>query len=129
MQMKIAKADGEDLKTTIDFLNACDAIWDNRFSMRPPENEWEEWDDDDEEKAFILKLRKDLAADEGIKESDVDNRALMYEYLRHRFLNCSTKWRRVVWAADVLIDTFCDPTEDVLASLPGIELFHVAPEQ
>lgn len=38
-------------------------------------------------------------------------------------------WRRVVWAADILIDTCCDPTEDTLQWSPYLNEQHVAPEQ
>lgn len=38
-------------------------------------------------------------------------------------------WRRVVWAADLLIELCCDPTEDVLAKSPYFQEMHVAPEQ
>lgn len=38
-------------------------------------------------------------------------------------------WRRVLMAADVLIDNVCDPTEDVLGYHPSFHQLHVAPEQ
>lgn len=38
-------------------------------------------------------------------------------------------WRRVVWAADILIEDCCDPTESHLAYSPYLEQRHVAPEQ
>lgn len=38
-------------------------------------------------------------------------------------------WRRVIMAAEVLIDNCCDPTEETLQFSPYLEEFHVAPEQ
>jgi hypothetical protein len=38
-------------------------------------------------------------------------------------------WRRVVWAADLLIEQCCDSTEDHLAISPYFQELHVAPEQ
>ena len=129
-QMTVAKADKDDLQTTLDFLQASElALEGAKFSMSSPEENWEELDEDDDDKKLILRIKKQLIHYEGIPERDLDNRILMYEYLKRKFASASCNWRRVYYAADLLIENFCDPTLDHLSSLPGIELFHVAPEQ
>ena len=129
--LTVAKADKDDRQTTLDFLEAAELALDNeRFSfLRSPQDKWEKnLDDDDPDKIIILAIRKSIAEEEGIKEKNVDNRILMYEFLQLKFSQASCNWRRVLWAADLLIEQACDPTEDYLAFYPGMECFHVAPE-
>lgn len=128
--MRMAKASKKDIEKTTHLLQACELFWDNRerFSMRAQEREWMELDDDDPEKILILQLRKRIAADEDIEPEKLDHRILIYEYLRLKYIAADNRWMRVVMAADILIDNFCDPTEAHLECYPGIELFHVAPE-
>lgn len=128
--MRLAKADKEDLETTLNFFQACETgLEKGKFSLCSAEDQWEDLDDDDPDKIRILKIRKDLAVELGQNEKYIDNRIVMYEFLQEKFMSCCCNWRRVIWAADALIHAFCDPTLDYLASAPGIEQFHVAPEQ
>lgn len=123
--MKMAKADKEDIQSTNDFFNHCElALETSKFSLACPEDNWTDLDDEDEDKIQILKIKKRLEEEEG----SVDNRVLMYEFLVEKFKTVSCNWRRVVWGADSLIETVCDPQLDHLAFYPGYELFHVAPE-
>ncbi len=128
--MTVAKADKDDLQTTLDFLNACEtALEKQKFSFNNPQDNWEDFDDGDEDKILILQLKKRVAKEERIALEDVDNRIVMYEFLQEKFNAASCNWRRVYYAADILIQNCCDPTEDHLAFYPGFELFHVAAEQ
>jgi hypothetical protein len=129
-QMKIAKADKEDIESTMNFLQAAEmALERSKYGMRCAESNWEQLDDDDADMIMIQGIRKRMADDDGCEPHEVDNRLLMYEFLQRKFRAASSSWRRVVWGCDALIDTFCDPTVDHLESLPGIDLMHVAPEQ
>ena len=124
--MKVAKASNEDLKSTELFLMAAELALDGeKFSFNSPEDKWEDLDEDDEDFILIQKIKKEQYDEDGFS----DNRIIMYEFLRRKFAAASCDWRRVYWAADLLIDNFCDPTDNCLAPYPGIELFHVANEQ
>lgn len=124
--MKVAKADREDLDAVRAFMNAAEMSLERaKYSVLAPEDNWEDLDDEDEDKQLILKIKRELQEDES---DEVDNRVLMYEFLVRKFQAASTSWRRVFWAADILIDNCCDPTEDCLAYYPGIEIKHVSPE-
>ncbi len=128
--MKIAKADRDDFDRTLNFLNACELALDkDKYSLTSPEDNWLDLDDSDPDKKMILGIRNRLAEEEGVKEKYVDTRIVMYEYLQRKFRAASCCWRRVYWAADVLISNCCDPTEDCLEFYPGIEIFNVANEQ
>lgn len=126
--MKIAKADKEDISKTVEFLKHCENFWDsrNRFSLRSQEDEWPQWDDEDQDKKMLLKIQRDLVEEEG---KDVDNRLVIYEFIKRKYYEVDCHWYRVVLAADVLIDNCCDPTESHLAFHPGIEQSHVDREQ
>jgi hypothetical protein len=118
-KMKVAKADNEDLETTSEFLNACELVLESgRFSLSSAED-----------KELIIRIRRGVAEEEGISEGDVDNRILMYEFLKKKFKKASCNWRRVYYAAEILIENVCDPTESHLAFHPSFETFHVMPEQ
>lgn len=124
--MRVAKADKEDFDAVLGFMNAAEMSLERaKFSFLSPEDNWEDLDDEDEDKQLILKIRKELQEDES---DEIDNRVLMYEFLVRKFRSASSAWRRVYWAADILIDNVCDPTEDCLAYHPGIEIQHVSPE-
>jgi hypothetical protein len=129
--LRIAKASENDIELTRDYLQACEQFWDNRpiYSLTELEIDWENWDDDDPEKDALIKIRKELAIEEGLSESDVDNRLIVYEYIKRKYKKADNKWQRVVMAADILIDNCCDPTVSHLAFYPAFEMFHVSPEQ
>jgi hypothetical protein len=128
--MKIAKADTQDLDTTLAYLMASDLALDaGKFSMACAYDNWEYLDEDDEDRKLIERLRKDLAEEEGVRPERLDSRILMYEFLQHKFAACNCNWRRVYYAATALIDFVCDPNEDHLATHPCFEMMHVAPEQ
>lgn len=129
--LRVGKADKEDIELTRDFLKACDMFWDNRtrYSCRDIETEWLEWDDEDDDKQELLRIRKGLSEDEGCDEEDVDNRLIIFEFIKRKYKRADCNWMRVVLAADLLIDNVCDPTEDHLAFHPSFEQFHVANEQ
>lgn len=125
--MKMTKADQNDLQSTKDFMNACElALESGKFSLSCPEDNWEDLDEEDEDRILIERIKRNLEEEEG---GSVDNRILMYEFLKKKFATASCNWRRVLWGADMLIENVCDPMEDHLAFFPGFELFHVAPEQ
>jgi hypothetical protein len=127
--MKMAKADKEDFKALRDFLNACDNVLEReKWSLRSPEENWKGWDEDDEDRKLIERIRYNESRESGRDEEDIDPRILMYEFLQYKFKN-AYGWQRVYWAADILIDNVCDPTEDCLAFYPGFNLNHVEAEQ
>jgi len=126
--MKVAKASEQDLDSTSAFLNAAEAVLEReKFSFNEPEENYAQWNHDDEDKKLILKIKENLEFNENA--CNIDNRILMYEFLKIKFKQCSTGWRRVHIAAELLIPEVTDPTESHLAFYPGFELFHVAPEQ
>jgi len=127
--MRMAKPDEKDFKKVHNFLNACDTIWDNKWSLSDCEDAWEDWDDEDEEKILVLSIQKELAEDEGIDLDEVDNKILMYEYLKRKFKQADCSWRRVVWGGEIVIEAACDPTLDYCDFMPGIVFNHVEPEQ
>lgn len=129
--LRMAKADQEDFDTTNKFLRTCEMFWDNRnrYSLRNTETEWETWDDDDEDKIFILKVRKELAKEEYCDPEHVDNRLLVYEVIKRLYKKCDCNWGRIILGAHILIEQVCDPQKDYLDYSPYLEEFHVAPEQ
>jgi hypothetical protein len=129
--MRLAKPDEDDFDTTRQFLQLCERFWDSRpkYSLRREEDEWRQWENDDPDYKEVLKLRRSIAEEEGIALDDVDDRILVYEFLRLKYKKCDTNWGRVIMTASVLLDNACDPTLDYLEFFPGFECFHVAPEQ
>lgn len=126
--MRVAKASDQDLDSTLSFLQAAEAVLEKeKFSFGISQENWENWNDDDDDKILILEIKKQIEEFEGY--SDIDNRILMYEFLKRKFTACSTGFMRVYFAASLLIPEVTDPTESHLAFHPGFELFHVAPEQ
>lgn len=129
--MRLAKPDEDDFKTTREFLQLCETLWDSRqrYSLRAEESEWKRWDEDDPDHQECLRIRRSIAEEEGISEKEVDDRIIMYELLRRRYKKCDTNWGRVLMTASVLLDNVCDPTLDYVEFYPGFECWHVAPEQ
>ncbi len=128
--MKMTKPTEEDFDIVGAFFNACEnSLERQKYSLGNPEEQWKEWEDDDEDKIAILKLRKYISHNEEIEEDAIDNRVLMFEYLKQKFAPAGARWRRVYHGASVCIDNACDPTERTLEFLPGIDIKHVANEQ
>jgi hypothetical protein len=129
--LRMAKADNEDFEVTTKFLRICESFWDNRnrYSFKDTETDWETWDEDDEDKLYILKVRKELAEEEDCDLEHVDNRLLIYEVVKRFYKKCDCHWNRVTLGAQILIEQVCDPQKDYLDYSPYLEELHVAPEQ
>jgi hypothetical protein len=56
--MRIARATKNDFSTTNDFLSSCASFWDNRQFSFNNEKAYEDWDDEDEDKKLIIKIKK-----------------------------------------------------------------------
>ncbi len=94
-------------------------LFNNRWSN---EESWIEWDDDNEDKLELLAIRKEIAEEEYCDEDEVDNRLVLYEFIKRRMRLCGcSNWQRVVTAAECLIGTFCDPQESCLAWRPDLK--------
>lgn len=117
--LTIAKADKEDFEAVYNLLVPMEELFNSHWSN---EEDWVEWDDDDEHKKELLKIRKEVASDEHCEEYEVDNRLVLFEFIKRKMRDCGcSEWRRVVTAAECLIDTFCDPNVDYLAWRPDLE--------
>lgn len=129
--MKIAKPSLDDLDKTKQFLRSCESIWDSRskYNLSVEEEDWKSWDDEYEDKKLILQLQRQIAGDEGCDLDEVDNRILMYEFIRHRYKQADTHWGRVIMSSESFLEYVQDPQDDCLAFAPQFEIFHVAPEQ
>lgn len=128
--MRIAKADDDDFKATRSFLHACEnSLEKEKFSFVGADEQWLTWEDEDEDKILMMEIRKQLAKELYSDEEDVDNRLVIYEWLKEKFRKASNAWHRITMAADTLIENVCDPTVDYLSFHPGFEYFHVANEQ
>jgi len=121
--MRMAKADNDDFETTHNFLQACEMFWDNRnrYSLKETECEWHELDDDDEDKIELIRIRRMLADEEGVSEKRIDNRLVIYEFIKRKYKQCDCNWRRVTFGAQILIDSVCDPQKDYLDYSPYLE--------
>ena len=97
--MTIAKASKDDFEKVYNLLSPMEELFNSKWCI---EEEWTEWDDGDEDKQELLAIRKEIAEDEYCEEDEVDNRLILY-------------------AAECLIDTFCDPQESCLAWRPDLE--------
>lgn len=129
--MRMAKATSEDFDVTLNFLQACQQMWDRRpFQWSDPAEDWEGvFDDEDEDKKELVRIRKRIADEERISESDVDFRIIIYEWIRGKYDECDSSWGRVYWAGQILIPVVCDPQKSYLDYSPYLTDFHVAPEQ
>lgn len=100
----IAKASKEDFEKVYNLLQPMEELFNSHWSN---EEEWTEWDDDDKDKKELLAIRKEIAEEEHYYEEDVDNRLVLFEFIKRRMQLCGcSNWQRVVIAAECLIDTF-----------------------
>lgn len=117
--MTIAKASKDDFEKVYNLLSPMEELFNSKWCN---EEGWTEWDDDDENKQELLAIRKEIAEDEYCEEDEVDNRLILYEFIKRRMRRCGcSNWQRVVIAAECLIDTFCDPQESSLCWRPDLE--------
>jgi hypothetical protein len=127
--LHMAKPDKEDFNNSRNFMQYADNLFSSKYSNSYTEDEWEYLDDEDEDKKIIVKLQKELCEEIGCSTKSLDNRILMYEFLKHKFENVQGCWWRALVAGELAIESFSDPTVDHLAFYPGFELFHVSKEQ
>lgn len=121
--MRVAKATKDDFDKTTSFLSSMEALFDtrNRYSLRNYEEDWKGWDDDDDDKKLILRCQKELSEEGGCDPDEVDNRLILFEFIKQKYQACDCSWNRVVWGASVLIDNACDPTLSHLDWHPFID--------
>ena len=110
--IRVAKADENDFERVYNLLRPLQLLFGNKWS---DEESWSEWDDDDPDKLELLKIRKAVADEEGYDPEDVDNRLVLFEFIKRRYkkADCGC-WQRVVMSAECLIDSVCDPQKDYL---------------
>ena len=126
----MAKPTEKDFDNTRFFLQAAENFWDKRrYSFNNPEEDWKDLDEEDEDKIELLKIQKDLASVEECDLDDVDNRLVIYEFIKSKYAKANNCWGRVLTAGEIAINSACDPTLDYLEFLPGIVFNHVEPEQ
>ena len=118
----VAKDTQEEFDRVWGFVHPMEALFDGRgfFSN---EEDWRDWDDDDEDKKLLLKIEKDLlAAGEDEYDGQVDNRLILYEFMKVKFLkaNYSGSIGRILFDCSTLIDNCCDPDLDYLEFKPSI---------
>lgn len=117
-QMTVAKATPSDFEAVRNLLLPMENLFNSHWI---DEENWTEWRDDDPNKIELLKIRKQIAREEDYSESDVDNRIILFEFIKRRMKKCAcSEWNRVVMAAEICIDTFCDPNVDHLAFNPEL---------
>ena len=64
-------------------------LFDNRF-WRDNSEDWRDWDDEDEDKQELLDCERDVRQYEGLDDDEeVDNRLILYEYVKRLFNNGS----------------------------------------
>lgn len=119
-EIRLAKADESDFNSTFEFLQTCEALFYNGWACSSGE-QWQDWDDDNIYKIEIVRLRKEIALREKCDEDDIDNRTLLFEFLAQKYRGCDCHWRRVIMAAEILIDKVCDPMQDIVEWHPFIE--------
>lgn len=118
----VAKATKEEFDRVWGFVHPMEALFDGRgfFSS---EEDWRDWDDDDEDKKLLLKIEKELiAGGDDDYDEHVDNRLILYEFMKHKFLeaNYSGSIGRILFDCSTLIDNCCDPDLDYLEFKPSI---------
>lgn len=117
--LKCAKPDEGDFEVMHKLL-ILENLFDNRF-WRDNSEDWRDWDDDDEDKQELLDCEKDVRQYEGLDSNDeVDNRLILYEYVKRMFNN-SSAFRRVEMAAQMAIDNCFDPDKDYIDWKPEIQ--------
>jgi hypothetical protein len=125
--MRIAAPTKEIYKEAGEFTNALEiALERDRYSPKEPEDNWLDLDDDDTDKIWLLKTQKRLACEEGCEPNEVDNRILMYAYLRHKYFN---RFGHIILACEAMQDACADPSKDYLDFAPGTVFLHVENEQ
>ena len=129
-QMRMSKPSEKDFENTRCFLQAAESFWDRRgYSFNNPEEDWDELDDENEDKIELLKIQKNLSDDEGCSLDEVDNRLIIYEFLKSKYQKANYCWGRALMAGEIAIESTCDPTLTYLDFIPGTVFNHVSPEQ
>lgn len=128
--MKIAKPTEKDFDRFRAFMNSAEMALEKRaYSLTSPEDNWiTDLDEDDPEFQMIARIKVLISRNEEIPIDKIDNRIVMYEYLKKMFSKTSPCWRRVYYLSAGIMP-FLDPSEDHCAFHPSIEEIHVAPEQ
>ena len=118
----VAKATEEEFDRVWAFVHPMEALFDVRGFVSN-EEDWRDWDDDDEDKKRLLKIEKELiAGGEEDWDGKVDNRLILYEFMKVKFLeaNYSGSIGRILFDCSTLIDNCCDPDLDYLEFKPSI---------
>lgn len=91
--LTIAKASKEDFEKVYNLLQPMEELFNSHWSN---EEEWTEWDDDDKDKKELLAIRKEIAEEEHYYEEDVDNRLVLFEFIKRRMQYLTNKQKACV---------------------------------
>lgn len=109
MPMKVAKPSEEDFNACYQFLRIMEGLSDK---YTDPSDWKEHWDEDDEDYILIKEMEQQAKWDECLDDDDdIDQRLVMWEYVKHFFNHYPSAFARVLICANIAMDNCFDNTD------------------
>ena len=122
-QIKIASPSTEDFDSSIQFMRILEALTDNRAYCCSSVEDWKNWDPNDDDYKILKKIEDSLIGEYGEfeDEDEVDQRIVLWEYVKHFFNYNPSSLARVITCASVAMDNAFDPDKNTIEWRENIE--------
>ncbi len=112
--LKVAAPNTEDFDAVYQFNRIMDALTDNRMWRAADESDWKDWDEDEKDYKLLKDIEKEVCSSEDETPEDVDQRIVLWEYVKWFFNNHPSALSRVLMCADTAMENAFDKESDTL---------------
>ena len=111
--MKIAKPSQKDIELCYQFARIFEALMDRWADIE----DWKSWPEDTADRQLLEDIRKEYIQDEGYidPDPDIDEREVLWKYLRQFFNDNSSALFKVIMCADAAMENCFDNTDNTTA--------------
>lgn len=122
VQMKVAKPSERDFDATYQFLRILENLTRSGWCSSNSVNDWTDWDKDDEDYILLNSFKNELLDDEFhlLDEDDVDNRFVLWEYIKYFFNKYPSALGRIIMCADMAMENAFDKNSSTIEWNPKL---------
>ena len=114
VSLKIGAPSKKDFDAIYRFRNIIDTLTDSRFYGTTDPSSWKEWDETDKDYKLLKKIEKEICEYYDESPDEIDQRVVLWEFVRYFFQHYGGSINRVIMCADMAMENAFDKKTDVI---------------
>lgn len=120
VNLSVAKPSEKDMDECYRFLRIMESLTDDRLFHSSSASDWKEWNKEDEDYELLNYCRNQLIQDGEDDEDELDDRLVLWEYVKWFFNRCPSSFARVLMCAQMALDNAFDEKSNTIEWKPEI---------